>query len=80
MNNEFPPKSLAKPTYQDRRKVRPPRPPLAPEVLARRGEIARVLGVKVDGLNKLLNRLTNEQRKAIFFKVTHDGPINLSGT
>ncbi len=80
MNNEFPPKSLAEPTYQDRRPEKPRRQPLAPEVLARRGEIARVLGVKVDGLNKLLNRLTNEQRKAIFFKVTHDGPINLSGT
>ncbi|TWU62303.1 Subtilase family protein [Crateriforma conspicua] len=80
MNNEFPPKSLAEPTYQDRRREKPRRQPLAPEVLARRGEIARVLGIKVEGLNKLLNRLTNEQRKAIFFKVTHDGPINLSGT
>ncbi|TWU43301.1 Subtilase family protein [Novipirellula aureliae] len=80
MNSEFPPKYLPEPTYLNRRPEKPRRQPLAPEVLARRGEIARVLGIKVDSLNRLLNGLTNEQRKAIFFKVTHDGPIDLAGT
>ena len=39
-----------------------------------------MLGIKVEGLNKILSGLTNEQRRAIFFKITHDGPISLSGT
>lgn len=80
MNEDFPPRSLAEPKYRKYKKPKPGLPPLPPEVLARRGEIARILGVKVEGLNKYLSSLTSDQRKAIFFKVTHDGPISLSGT
>lgn len=75
MNNEFPPKQLAPPQIERRRPDKPSRQPLAPELLAKRGEIARILGLKIDGLNKLYSRLTNEQRKAIFLKITHEGTI-----
>jgi len=36
--------------------------------------------VKIDGLNRHLKSLSDEQRKAVFYKVTHDGPVSLSGT
>ena len=42
--------------------------------------MARVLGLKVDILNKALKSLSPEQRKAVFYKVTHTGAITLTGT
>ena len=48
--------------------------------MTRRSEVARVLGLKVDILNKALKSLTPDQRKYVFYKVTHDGRIDLSGT
>lgn len=80
MNNDFPPRLLAGPTLRKRRPQKPARQPLSDEVLARRGEIARILGVKVQGLNQHLKSLTDEQREAVFYKVTHDGPVSLVGT
>lgn len=80
MNNNYPPRELAGPTFRKRRPEKPRLRPLPPEVLARRGEIAKKLGVRVEGLNKHLAGLTVEQRKAVFYKVTHDGPVSLSGT
>lgn len=80
MNDNFPPLQLGAPTYLDRRPEKPRRSPLAPELLARRTEIARVLGTKVESLNLALRNMTEEQRKAVFYKVTHDGPIALPGT
>lgn len=80
MNEEFPPRALPAPTYRLRRPDKPQRIPLPPAVRARRAEVARVLGVKVEGLNQHLKNLTDAQRKAVFYKVTHDGPVSLSGT
>lgn len=80
MNEDFPPRQLLVPVYQTRRASKPGRQPLTPEVLARRGEIARVLGLKIGSLDKALRAMTDEQRKAVFYKVTHDGPITLPGT
>ncbi|MEZ6136164.1 MAG: S8 family peptidase [Pirellulaceae bacterium] len=74
MNSDFPPKQLAPPRIEKRRPDPPRRQPLPPELLAQR-QIARILGLKVDSLNKLYQKLTNDQRKAIFFKITHDGTI-----
>ncbi|MEZ6095404.1 MAG: S8 family peptidase [Pirellulaceae bacterium] len=34
----------------------------------------------MDAANEHLKSLTDEQRKAVFFKVTHDGPVELTGT
>lgn len=79
MNDDFPPRQFAEPKIL---KKRPERRivPLSNEQLARRAEVARVLGVKVDSLNRHLKALTDEQRKAVFYKVTHEGPIDLGGT
>lgn len=80
MNSDFPPLSLAAPQVVDRRPERRPPIPLSTEILARRTEIARALGVKVEGLNKFLRGLSADERRAVFFKVTHDGPVDLGGT
>jgi hypothetical protein len=80
MNEDFPPRQFAKPIVRKRSKGKGQIVPLPAEVLARRNEIARVLGVKVDRINQHLKSLTDEQRKAVFYKVTHDGPVSLTGT
>ena len=83
MNNDFPPIAFANPEFQKRRPDKPRRAPLPPELLARRGEIAKKLELNVSSLNTLLSKLTNDQRKAIFFKVTHEGTLGkdvFSGT
>lgn len=80
MNEDFPPRQFAKPMVRVKSKGKGHIAPLPAEVLARRTEIARVLGVKVDGINQHLKSLTDEQRKAVFYKVTHDGPVDLTGT
>jgi Subtilase family len=54
--------------------------PLAPEVLARRAEIAQRLQAQIQPLSAHLRAMTAEERRAIFLKLEHDGPINLSGT
>ena len=80
MNSEFPPRQLAGPVVRVRRSDKPRLVPLPPELLARRAEVARILGVQVGGLNKQLKAISPEERKAIFYKVTHNGPVELSGT
>jgi hypothetical protein len=54
--------------------------PLAPDVLARRAEIAQRLQAQIQPLSAHLRAMTAEERRAIFLKIEHDGPINLSGT
>lgn len=80
MNEDFPPRALSAPVYRRRRPDKSSPIPLPPALRARRSEVARVLGVKVDGLNQHLKILSDAQRKAVFYKVTHDGPVSLSGT
>ena len=80
MNEDFPPRQFAKPIVRQRSKAKGQIVPLSAEVLARRNEIARVLGTKVEAINQHLKSLTDEQRRAVFYKVTHDGPVQLSGT
>ncbi|QDV50093.1 S8 family peptidase [Gimesia fumaroli] len=79
MDNEFPPRELVGPTIQKRKKEKSRAVPLSKELLARKNEIARVLGTKVDQLDKQLRSLTDEQRRTIFYKITHDGPVKISG-
>ena len=80
MNNDFPPRQFAPPDIRKRRPEKGRPVPLTEKQLSRRVEVARVLGVKVESLNKKLKTLTAEERKAIFYKVTHDGPVDLGGT
>lgn len=80
MNEDFPPRQFASPTVRTRSKGKGQLVPLSPEKLARRHEIARALRAKVDAANEHLKSLTDEQRKAVFYKVKHDGPVELTGT
>src|SRR5688500_2671522 len=80
MNSEFPPQSLPPPQFYRRRPEKPRRAPLPPELIARRGEIARILGVKVDSLSRALGTLSEDARRAVFYKLQHEQPVNLSGT
>jgi len=80
MNSGFPPLGLPQPIRARRRKEKPRPVPLPPELLSRRGEIARVLGVQVTQLSHALRRLSDEERRAIFYKLEHDAPVSLVGT
>ena len=80
MDADYPPIQIPEPEKRQRRPERPQRQPVSPELLARKEEVARVLGVKVSSLATALNAMSEEQRKAVFYKLTHDGPVNLSGT
>jgi len=79
MDNEFPPRELVGPTLQKRKKEKSRPVPLSKELLARKSEIARVLGTKVDQLDMHLRSLTEEQRRTIFYKITHEGPLKITG-
>jgi hypothetical protein len=80
MNVEFPPLPLLQPIQAKRRPERPRLATLPPELLNRRAEIARVLGVKIDALSRELRQMTAEERHAVFYKLEHDAPVDLGGT
>src|ERR1044071_3464842 len=79
MNENFPPFRLPGPQIADR-KAEKRYVPLPAEVVARRHEIARLLGAKIESIAQDLKNLPDDQRKAIFFKLEHDGKIPLAGT
>lgn len=80
MNDGYPPLQLPLPDRRERRKEKRLPVPLPPEVFARRAEIAQILGARVSELSRRLRSMTDAQRKAVFFKLEHDVPVQLSGT
>lgn len=80
MNTEFPPLQLVQPQALKRRKEKPRKPPLPDELIARRAEIARILGVQVTSLSEKLNSMPEDERKAMFYRIEHDKPVDLAGT
>ncbi len=80
MNEKFPPFRLPRPEIAGRKPEGPRFVPLTPDVIARRQEIARLLGAKIEALSQGLRHLTDEQRKAMFVKLEHEGTIELAGT
>ena len=80
MNENYPPFRLPRPEITDRRPEKPRFVPLPAEVVARRQEIARLLGAKIEDVSRRLGQLSDEQRKAIFVKLEHDGTLDLTGT
>lgn len=80
MNENYPPFRLPRPEISDRRPEKPRYVPLPPEVVARRQEIARLLGTQIDAISEYIGRLSDEQRKAIFVKLEHEGKLDLGGT
>ncbi len=80
MNEGYPPLRIPQPQTAARRPEPPRAIPLAPEVLARRTEIARRLKDQVEPLSKDLRSMGDIERRAVFYKLEHDGPIELAGT
>lgn len=77
MNNEFPPLGFAAPILAERRKEPARFVPTSPEIIARRGEIAARLREQVAPLAARLRGLSDTERKAVFYKLEHDRPVDL---
>jgi len=80
MNSDYPPFVLPAPEVADRRPERPRYVPLSPEVLARRQHIASDLAEKIEPLSNSLRQMSEQERKAVFYKLEHDGAVSLVGT
>jgi hypothetical protein len=80
----FPPLAFVPSEVRPRRGEKGRSAPLPVEVLARRQEIAQILQVKVSELSRRLKSMTDSERKAVFYKLEHEGGVNpaaiLSGT
>lgn len=79
MNENYPPLLLIPPQIANRRLERRPIS-TPPEILARRTEIARRLLEQVVPFSDQLRGHTEEERRAIFYKVEHERPVDLGGT
>lgn len=75
MNPDYPPLVLSQPRTEQRRRERPRPVPTPPEVIARRAQIAARLREQVQPLAERLRAMTNQERKAVFYKLEHEGPI-----
>jgi subtilase family protein len=80
MNDGFPPLSLPEPDRRPRRSEKPRLAPLPTELLAKRAEIARLIGTSVAKLSRQLRKLSGDERRAVFYKLEHGAPIDLVGT
>jgi hypothetical protein len=76
MNPAYPPLRLAAPVQSNRRRERPRPVPTPPEVIARRAEIALRVRAQVEPLATRLRGLTDAERKAVFYKLEHEGPLD----
>jgi len=80
MNSEFPPLVLPQPEFFDRSKESPRFVPPSPQVLERRVQIAARLSKQVSALSDARKNMSESERKAVFYKLTHERPLNLTGT
>ena len=76
MNPEYPPLALIDPIQSRRRRETPRIVPTPPEVIARRAAIAQRLREQVAPLARRLRGLTEPEKRAVFYKLEHDGPID----
>jgi hypothetical protein len=80
VNLDFPPLAIPQPETAPRRREGPRAIPLAPELLAKRVEIAQRLAAQVTPLSNSLRAMGEQERRAVFYKLEHDGPVSLTGT
>lgn len=71
---------MPEPDRRERRSDKPRRAPLPPELFAKRAEIAKILSTTVSKLSRKLHKLSDDERRAVFYKLEHDAPIDLGGT
>ncbi len=80
MNQNFPLFSLTQPQNAKRRGVKPPFVPLSREKIEQRKEKSENLKQQVRVLSQRLQKMPEEERKAILIKLEHEQKISLSGT
>ena len=80
MNTELPPLGIPQPQIADRRKERSRPIPIPSERLQRRQEIARRLVDQIRPLSQALHRMSDAERRAVFYKLEHEIPVSLVGT
>jgi hypothetical protein len=83
MNDGFPPLQMVPPEKRRSRKGKGRFVPLPPERQAFRREKANILRVKIDALAGNLKQLSDGERRAVFYKLENEKPLNpddLSGT
>jgi hypothetical protein len=80
MNNDFPPFELLTPQIADRRKDRGRNIPSDMDLINRRQDVAKKLYDLVAPLSDSLRSMSEEERKAVFYKIEHEKNISLSGT
>jgi hypothetical protein len=80
VNQDFPPLQMPPPQTAARRAEKPRPIPLPAETLARRAEIAARLRDQINPLSATLRGMSDAERKAVFFKLEHEGPVSLTGT
>lgn len=80
MRNDFPILQLAQPVTSVGRKRKASPPPLADGVIARRAEIAASLLEHIRPLSDSLAAMTDDQRRAVFYKLEHEATPPLGGT
>lgn len=80
MNKDFPPLLLPLPLTYNRSNIRPKKPKWSPEAIKNRRIIADALIEKIKPLSEKLHEMSEAERKAVFFKLEHEGKIPLTGT
>lgn len=80
MNPDYPPILLPTPVFLQRSKEKPRQVPPDPQILEKRVQISDRLSKQVSSLSADRRKMSDTERKAVFYKLTHERPINLSGT
>jgi hypothetical protein len=80
MAKDYRPIPLPGPKIGERRRDRSRPVPLDPTVIKRKQLIAQTLLQQINPISQRLKQMTDEQRKAVFLKLEHEGPLKLTGT
>lgn len=81
MNKNFPPLFLPAPQTRDRVKIqRNIQFPVPEGILENRKIISENLKAQIEPISERLGEMSEEERKAVFYKLKHEGDISLSGT
>ncbi len=81
MNENFPPLFLSVPQTRDRIKIqRNIQFQVPEEIVENRKAISENLKTQIEPLSEKLKEMSDEERKAVFYKLEHEGNVSLSGT
>lgn len=80
MNENYPPLTLPAPRIEKRRSGTPRLVPLPAQILDSRTAIVGRLKEQIDPISAKLRALTEEERRAVFLKLEHQGTVPLTGT